>query len=70
MTLQEATKRFQLEFVRRALDEHRIKGGGRWNISAAARALAVSRTFLYQLVEEYPDARRFAKEHRRGGRAR
>jgi DNA-binding NtrC family response regulator len=56
MTLQEATKRFQLEFVHRALEEHRIKG--RWNISAAARALGVSRSLLYKLADEMPRAKR------------
>ena len=68
MTLQEATRRFQLEFVRGALDEHQING--RWNISAAARALAVSRTYVYRLIEELPDTEQFEKQRTQHGRAR
>ena len=62
MTLHEATKQFQLEFVHRALEEHRLNG--RWNIAGASRALAVSRSFLYRVIEDIPENKRPEKDRR------
>ena len=56
LTLDEATRRFQLAFVQQALDEHRR--GNRWNISATAKALGVSRSFLYMRLEDLQRARK------------
>ena len=50
MTLSEATRRFQFELVRDALERQRR--GGRWNIAATAKTLGVARSFLYRLIEE------------------
>jgi DNA-binding NtrC family response regulator len=50
MTLGEATRRFQVEVVRGALETNRR--GGRRNIAATAKTLGVARSFLYRLIEE------------------
>lgn len=50
LTLEEATRKFQLAMVRDALEEHRR--WGRWNVKATASSLGVSRSFLYQLIGE------------------
>ena len=52
-TLQEATRRFQGPYVLETLEAHRRPGGHRWNIAAAARALGVARSYLYELIAEF-----------------
>lgn len=64
LTLAEATKQFQLTYVRAALDEYR--SGDRWNISAAATSLGVSRSFLYHFLEEFPSVQRRGNQRKRG----
>jgi len=51
VTLQEATRRFQRELVRAALD------GTEWNVAEAARRLDVSRGHAYKLIQELGIAR-------------
>ena len=47
LTLQEATRRFRMEFVHRAL----VQSG--WNISETATRLDIARSYLYKLIDEF-----------------
>lgn len=49
-TLEQATLDFQRGFVFEALQQH--ASTARWNISATAERLDVSRSYLYRLIEE------------------
>jgi hypothetical protein len=48
--LMEATREFQKQHVLAALETHLL--AGRWNMAAAARALGVSRLWVYKFVRE------------------
>lgn len=50
-SLAEATREFQRDVVKQALDEHATPDG-KWNISATARALGVARSHVYTLLDE------------------
>jgi transposase-like protein len=50
-SLAEATREFQRDVVKQALDEH-ASSDGKWNISATARALGVARSHVYTLLCE------------------
>ena len=50
-TLRQATDEFQRRFVLAALENHR--SGDRWNISATAKELQISRNLLYGLIERF-----------------
>jgi len=65
LTLKEATREFQLTFVQKALDENRR--WNRWNIQATALALGVSRSFLYQLIEDLPRSQQRPNAPKRAG---
>ena len=47
MTLREAKKQFEATFIRRTLTE------SQWNVAEASRRLGISRTALYQKMDEH-----------------
>ncbi|MBX3155246.1 MAG: hypothetical protein KF773_04540 [Deltaproteobacteria bacterium] len=64
-SLAEATREFQRDVVKRALEEHATPDG-RWNISATARALGVARSHIYTLLDELGLEQEGLRRRRRG----